>query len=169
VARTSDKVCINCRRLYEEFEGIGDCYVEGKSSGKRVRACRNFKEGTPFVPTFKGKKAKVLKLKEGEPSAFVFHNGSHFLALTYDVDRNGYGYYKIKLLGLDEDLGLHLTKFTADEDNEDFAFFGEVAVTGARGSDLYRSFNFEDEDERDTEGNLVNKPKEVLVLPRRRT
>jgi hypothetical protein len=129
-------------------------------------ACPDFKEGLPLVPTFKGKKAKVVSFDTTEPNAFVFQSSDRqLLALLWQSDKDGYGYWKIKQIGLSDKDGPITKQLTVDK--EDTAFYGEAAIVGARRTELYHTDGYEDEDTRDEDGNIINKPVEIRVFPRR--
>lgn len=136
------------------------------TAGLKMKACRRFKAGRPLAPRFRGALAKEVKFDPDKPAVWSFWiNDRQVMVLGWDVDHNQYGHFRALLLGLD-DQGLITKQFTADQQAP--AFHGEVAVKGAGENDLWLSFGYEDADEVDHEGNNTNKPREVLLRPRRR-
>lgn len=164
--RQVKKKCGRCKYLFTKYSGNGECYYEEKSSGMNMPACADFKEGLPLVPTFKGKKAKVIAFDTKEAAAFVFQSSDRqLLALMWQPDKDSYGFWRIKQIGLSEKDGPITKQLTAEK--EDTAFYGEASVIGARQTDLFRTDGYEDDDETDEDGNIVNKPVEIRIFPRR--
>ena len=164
--RPVKKKCGRCKYLFTKYAGKGECYYEEVSTGMNMVACPMFKEGLPLVPTFKGKKAKVIAFDTKEATAFVFQSSDRqLLALMWQSDKDGYGFWKIKQIGLSEKEG-PITKQLTPEKN-DTAFYGEAAVVGARDTELYHTDGYEDDDVRDENGNIINKPVEIRIFPRR--
>lgn len=164
--RQVKKKCGKCKYLFTKYGNKGDCYYNEESSGMDMVACKNFKEGPPLVPTFKGKRAKIVTFDTKKPTAFIFQSSDRqFLALMWQSDKDGYGYWRIKQIGLSEKDGPITKQLTPDK--EDTAFYGEVAVVGARETDLYRTDGYEDDDVKDEDGNITNKPVEIRIFPRR--
>jgi hypothetical protein len=130
------------------------------------RACKDFKEGLPLNPTFKGKKAREVKFDPTQPTSFVLRSSDNqILALMWDVDREGYGHWRIKQIGLSPTEGPVMKMFSEGKDG--IAFYGDITVVGARQNELWRADGYEDDDLRDEEENVVNKPTEVRIYPRR--
>lgn len=164
--RPIKRKCGRCKYLFTKYGGKGECYYEEKSSGMNMPACPEFKEGVPLVPTYKGKKAKVMVFDPKDPSAFVFQSSDRqLLALMWEPDKDGYGFWRIKQIGLSEKDGPITKQLTADK--EDTAFYGEATVVGARHTELYHTDGYEDDDVRDENENIINKPVEIRVYPRR--
>jgi hypothetical protein len=116
------------------------------------------------LPTFRGKKATLIPMEEG-PQSFVFAGkDDQLLHLAWDVDREGYGFWRARLIGLEENAPVK-KEFRAGQ--ERVAFYGSVAVPGPAGNELFDSFGFSDDDFLDHEGNVINKPVEVLLRPHR--
>lgn len=116
------------------------------------------------IPTFRGKKAKLVSMEEG-PQSFVFACGDdQLLHLAWDVDREGYGFWRARLIGLEKNAPIK-KEFRAGQ--ERVAFYGSVAVPGPAGNELFDSFCFSDDDFLDHEGSVINKPVEVLLRPHR--
>jgi len=161
------KTCGRCKYLFTRYGKKGGCFFDGKSKGISNKACKEYKEGIPLVPTFKGKKAKIIELKDpSKPEAFVIQTSDkQILALLWETEKDSYGYWRIKQLGISDKCGPILNQFSPEQ--EDTAFYGEVAVVGALKSELWRSDGYEDDNVIDEEGNIVNKPIEIRVYPRR--
>lgn len=164
--RKPTKTCGRCKYLFTEYRGVGECFQIGKSTGMQAKACREFKEGLPLNPTFKGKKSREVKFDPTKPVSFVLRSSdTQILALMWDVDREGYGHWRIKQIGLSATEGPVTKEFS--EGNDGIAFYGDITVVGARQNELWRADGFDDDDERDEEKNVVNKPTEVRIYPRR--
>jgi hypothetical protein len=115
------------------------------------------------LPTFRGEKAKPIPMEEG-PQSFVFVRGDQVLHLAWDVDREGYGFWRLRLVGIEN--GRPIKKeFRAGQ--ERVAFHGAVTVLGPAGNEMYDSFCFSDEDCFDHEKSVINKPVEILIRPHR--
>lgn len=118
------------------------------------------------LPTFRGEKAKLVPMGEEGTQSFVFSCcDDQLLHLAWDVDLEGYGFWRARLIGLEN--GSPVKKAFRSEKPERVAFYGSVAVSGPAGNDLFDSFGFDDDDFLDHEGNVVNKPTEVLLRPYR--
>ncbi len=162
--RQVKKKCGRCKYLFTKYGGKGECYYKGVSSGMSMPACSDFKEGLPLVPIFKGKKAKVIPFDTKEPAAFVFQSSDRqLLALMWQSDKDGYGFWCIKQIGLSEKDGPIKKQLTPEK--EDTAFYGEASVVGARKTDLFHTDGYEDDDARDEDGNITNKPVEIRIFP----
>ena len=118
------------------------------------------------LPSFRGKKAKLIPMEEEESQSFVFALGEdQLLHLAWDVDREGYGFWRARLIGIEKNLPIK-KEFRAGQ--ERVAFHGAVTVLGPAGNEMYDSFGYSDEDCLDHERNIVNKPVEVLLRPHRK-
>ncbi len=160
------KKCGRCKYLVTEYNGKGDCFHEEASTGMQMHACKDFKEGAPLVPTYKGKRAKVVSFDPKEASAFVFQSSEkQLLALMWQSDKDGYGFWRIKQIGL-SDKEAPVTK-QLETSRKYTAFYGEASVVGVRMTDLYRTDGYEDDDVKDEDGNITNKPVEIRIFPRR--
>lgn len=153
------KRCRECRL----FLGAGKrCEI---SKGLDAKACDDFKPGRPFAPKFHGRKVKEIKLDPQEPGAWAFWISDYqVLMVAWELDHNQYGHFRCFMMTLNDD-GVETKQFSANVPAP--AFAGEVVVKGARENDLWSSFGYEDDDEFDLEGNLINKPREVKLYPAR--
>jgi len=110
-----------------------------------------------------GKKAHIVKVEK--PSAWAFFTSDdQFLILSWEVDHNGYGHWRLQL-GATEDGEVVTKKFSPDVELP--AFHGEVKVNGVGANELWASYGAEDPDTLDAEGNVVNKPRDVRLYPKR--
>jgi hypothetical protein len=117
--------------------------------------------------TFAGRGAKVVDIDpETKELLILKHGQQQALAVAWDVDPSGYGFWRIQQVGVEN--GTLVTKELKKGD-EGAAFYGEVSVVGAGGNDLFTSDGYEDLDVVDTEGNVLNKVKEIRVFPKRYT
>lgn len=135
------------------------------STGLNMVACDKFQEGRPFRPKFNGKSVQEIDFDPEQSAAWSFWIKSDLvMMLVWDVDHNRYGHFRCFLLGLD-DAGVVQKQFS--EMKSAPAFMGEIVCKGLAENDIWSSFGYEDEDLRDAEGNLINKPREVKLFPRR--
>lgn len=119
------------------------------------------------VFTFAGKSAKTVDIAADEKELIIIkHDAAQALAIAWDVDPSGYGYWRIQQIGVEE--GRLVTK-ELRKGEVGAAFYGEVSVVGAGNNDLYTSDGFEDADSVDPEGNVTNKVREIRIFPRRHT
>jgi len=151
--------CRECRL----FLGAGKlCEV---SKGLDAKACRDFKPGHPFAPKFHGTKVKEIKFDPTVAAAWSFWiSDRQVMMMAWELDHNQYGHFRCFLMTV-TDGGIEVKPFTSGSAVP--AFTGEVVVKGAHANDLWRSFGYEDEDEFDLEGNLINKPREIKIYPAR--
>jgi hypothetical protein len=164
------KTCGTCKNAFTELTKRSGCpnKHKNKRSPKSKRVCKNYKVGLPLTPTYKDKKARHVKFNLEEPMAFAFHSGeNHMLVLIWETTYDGYGYWRIKLAGIDVENEKILTK-ELTKGKEEYSFYGEVSIVGASKSELYRTFGYQDDDVKDAEGNIVNKPVEVKIFPLRK-
>jgi len=156
--------CENCMYLYSRHGKKGPCWGT-KTDKPTKRACRSYKEGKPFVPTFDKRQAKTIILPEGEPQAFIFYTSNlQALVAAWTKDLTGRWHWSIKLVGIKHTGGLYCKLFEKDQ-KPLAAFHGEMEVLGPGLSSLFSSFGFEDVDELDEDGNIVNKPREIKIYP----
>ena len=154
------KHCRNCR-LFLDQHGV----VCEASTGLDMLACKKFKAGPVFSPHFNDKPIKEIKFDSTTPGAWAFWiDETHALLLVWDVDHNQYGHFRTFLLGVDDN-GVIKKKYTPHTALP--AFFGELAVKGPNSNDIWSSYGYEDADEVDGEGNIINKPREVKLYPQR--
>lgn len=155
--------CRKCKFLYTSYKGKPGCYYDEKKSKNLTRkTCTNFKAGFPFLPRVDGKLAKPANFDPSKPCAFVFYeNPEKMLLLSWHLDHNKNGYWKIRLLGVEPEGGIAAKQFSPDDLRP--AFYGALRVIGASKSDLFTSANYADEDQLDEEDNIVNKPSEIIL------
>jgi len=136
--------------------------------GQLAQKC-DFQEGRPYRPLFHGRPVQDVPFKPERPTAWSFWFGpQQCLMLTWNVDQsdhNQYGHFDCYLMGLDND-GLITKEYVAGR--REAAFYGEVAIKGAANNDLWASFGYEDDDQRDHEGSVLNKPRAVQLRPKRK-
>jgi len=136
------------------------------STGLNMVACDKFKEGRPYRPAFHGKQINDIDFDPTQPSAWSFWVADNqALLLAWELDHNDYGHFRVFLLGFNDD-GVINKHFTASQTLP--AFHGEVVVKGPAENDVWASYGFEDADNKDAEGNVVNKPREVKIYPARK-
>ncbi len=136
-----------------------------ESNGLDSKACSRFKKGHPFTPNVRGSKTRDVKFDPTKPGSWTFWLSSHqVLLMVWELDHNEYGHMRQFMIELDDD-GVVMNQFTTRGTSP--AFCGEIVAKGPRGSDLWRSFAHQDEDQYDPEGNLVNKPMELAIYPTR--
>jgi len=100
-------------------------------------------------------------------TSFLFQgDGTHVLAVAWDIDDTEHGFWRITVIGFDEK-GKMLTK-QIQKDKTSIAFFGDISIVGAGRNDLYTSDGYEDADVIDEEGNIVNKATEINIYPSRK-
>lgn len=125
------------------------------------------KSKTPTVNTvmFAGHEAKVLEMPAASRDLVLLKHGQdQALAVAWDMDAHGYGFWRIQQIGLVH--GELITK-ALRRGELGAAFYGEVSVVGAGANDLYTSDGFEDDDVVDHEGNVLNKIREIRIYPKR--
>lgn len=123
------------------------------------------KHSTEASFTFAGTAAKVLEVPAASRELILLKHGQEqALAIAWDMDNHGYGFWRIQQIGLDN--GELITK-ELRRGESGAAFYGEVSVVGAGSNDLYTSDGFEDDDVVDPEGNVLNKVKEIRIYPKR--
>lgn len=116
--------------------------------------------------TFGDKDAHVVKVDPNQKKLIVVQcQEDQFLAVAWDIDDAGYGFWRIRQIGCTPDGEFVKKELTPGKPA--VAFYGEAALVGAGGNDLYTSYGYEDADEQDVEGNVVNKIQEVRVFPKR--
>lgn len=158
--------CSKCKYLYTNYGKAVGCYYDEERSGTLTRkSCPRFKKGLPFIPRVDGKLAKTLQISPGKPAAFaIYTNPEHILLVTWHIGHDKVGFWKIRFIGILPNGGIAPKQFSPDDIRP--AFYGEVSVVGPENnSDLYTSPGYEDDDELDEEGNLVNKPSEIRIYP----
>lgn len=130
-----------------------------------MAACKNFKPGRPFQPKFHGQRVQEIEFDPEVPQAFsLWHSDNQCLMLAWELDHNGYGHWRVFLLGFDKN-GIVKKRYTSSRALP--AFYGEVQVKGPGRNDLWASAGYEDPDATDSEGSVYNKPREVKLLPTR--
>lgn len=135
------------------------------ATGLNMVACDEFTAGPVFRPRFDKKAITEVKFDATHSAAWSFWiDATQALFLVWDVDHNQYGHFRTFLIGVD-DQGVVKKKYTARTELP--AFFGEIAVRGPNSNDIWSSYGYEDADEVDSEGNIVNKPREVKLYPQR--
>lgn len=152
------KTCRTCTKL---FTAKGRC---GASGGLDTKACKKHRKGRPWTPQNQGEAATEVDFDPSEPKTFVFWFGVQALVLKWRLDHNDHGSWTVQLVGLD-DQGVIETNYTDDETAP--AFHGEIRIKGVGQNDLFSSFGFQDPSVRDDDGNVINKPKEIKILPAR--
>ncbi|MFA5135258.1 MAG: hypothetical protein WC505_05770 [Patescibacteria group bacterium] len=105
----------------------------------------------------------VLK-HEPEAAAWFIHNGSAGLLIEWHAESGSYGSYSIRLVGIENEKPV-IRKI--NEKDHVLEFYGEIAVKGSGNNDLFASFGPDDADQRDQEGTVVNKPRSVVISPKR--
>lgn len=90
--------------------------------------------------------------------------GDASLLVRWVVDHNRYGRYFIHLVGYDAGQ-IIMKQLRPGHDVP--AFAGDVAVKGSGRNDLYCSYGYEDPDQQDPDGTVVNKPQSIVISPRR--
>jgi len=122
------------------------------------------KNKDPVVVRFGEKEPHTINFDPEEKQAFLLSgHPDHLLVVAWDIDEAGHGKYRIKVVGIQSG---SLIKKELEPGNESAAFYGEVSVVGARQTDLYASFGFEDDDLKDADGNVCNKVKEIQIKPK---
>ncbi len=117
-------------------------------------------------PRFRGRPVQTIDLPLEESTAIALRTGEgRMLMVMHDIDQFGSGFFRICLIGFDES-GKPIMKDFSNA-GETMAFFGEVSIVGPGNSDLWASMGYEDDDIRDEEGNITNKPREVRIFPKR--
>jgi len=116
--------------------------------------------------SFGGKRSKLIKYDAEDKSSYVFHgNEDHVLAVAWDLDDAGRGFWRVTVVGFDKKGEILLKEI--QKNKVSVAFFGDISVVGAGRNDLYTSDGYADEDIVDAEGNIVNKVTEIHVYPSR--
>ena len=101
---------------------------------------------------------------ESKPAAWFFHDGVIGLLLEWNVDAGHYGSYTVKLVGMSGDKPLTMKINARDEILE---FHGDISVKGSGTNDLFASFGPDDANVLDHEGTVVNKPRCIVIAPKR--
>lgn len=116
---------------------------------------------------FASKTTKVITYEPDTKSSYAFHGGgNHILAVAWDIDDAGAGFWRIMPVGLDAN-GAMLLK-DVQQGKTSVAFFGDISIVGAGKNDLFTADGYEDDDMIDAEGNIVNKATEIHVYPSRK-
>lgn len=119
----------------------------------------------PTNITFAGQVAKVLEIAPDSRELMILTHGTdQALAVAWDIDPHGYGFWRIQQLGMSNG---ELVMKELRKGDVGAAFHGEVSVVGAGNNDLYTSDGFEDDDILDHEGNVLNKVREIRIYPKR--
>lgn len=136
------------------------------STGLEMKACKKFKAGRPYQPKFRGGKLQEVKGFDPEKtSAWAFWvSTTQALLVVWDIDKNNYGHFRVFLVGVGDN-GVINKQFAENQNIP--AFVGEVAVKGPGENDIWSSYGYEDDDIKDAEDNVVNKPREVKIFPAR--
>lgn len=122
--------------------------------------------GPPIIINFGDISQQTIEFDEKEKQAFVLKGPpGNLLVVAWDIEPNGYGYYRIKVVGHEN--GKLVTK-ELEPGNKKAAFYGEASILGANKTELYASYSYEDDDQIDGDGIVINKVKEVIVRPRRK-
>ena len=112
-----------------------------------------------------GRETTEIKHNTEKDSAWLLRCADDcFLLLSWEVDHNQYGHWCINLCSV-KDKKIVTKEFSPGHSAPVFA--GEVAIKGVGSNDLWCSFGFDDLDIKDEEGNVVNKPREVRIYPKR--
>ena len=110
-----------------------------------------------------GKEATVVEVDE--PIAWVFFTSEdQFLILSWEVDHNEYGHWRFQLGALKDGKPV-MKEFSPGVSLP--AFYGEVKINGVGTNELWSSYGVEDPDVKDAEGNVINKPRDVRLYPKR--
>jgi len=156
---TNSHHCRDCRK----FLGQGE--LCSRTEGLNGDVCEMFEPGKPFAPSFQGVPITEFEFDPTQPAAWSFWISSdQVMMIAWELDRDQYGHFRCFLMQITDD-GIKQKQFTPTTSAP--AFAGEVVVKGTNQNDLWNSFGFEDEDEFDLEGNLINKPREVKIYPAR--
>jgi len=117
-----------------------------------------------FAPRFKGKAAEIIDLSEKEHEAIALRiSDEQALLVMWDVDESGARRFRIRMLGFDSNGRPIFKQFRQNE--KATAFMGEIAIMGPGSSELWSSMGYEDPDDIDAEGNITNKPREIVIIP----
>jgi len=109
--------------------------------------------------------AKVLEMPSASRDLVLLKHGQdQALAIAWDMDNHGYGFWRIQQIGM---VNGELVTKELRKGEVGAAFHGEVSVIGAGANDLYTSDGFEDADIVDSEGNVLNKIREIRIYPKR--
>jgi hypothetical protein len=155
--------CKACKHLYTSYGKMGACFFS-KNPKLYRGTCTSYKKGQPFIPRIEGKLSKVLPFNPQKSSSWILYNTEHTaLIVTWIVNANGVGFWKIHHIGLLPNGGIATKEF--EKGVPQAAFAGSVSVVGPGTTDLFTSFNYSDDDQIDEEDNIVNKPKEIRVYP----
>lgn len=154
------KRCSNCRLF------LGSTGERCERSEGLQSTCKDHEAGHPFHPHFQDSPIDEIEFNPEEPGAWSFWIGEdQVLMLVWEIDHNLYGHFRIFMVELD-DKGVVRKQFSVDTVAPEFS--GSVSVKGPKGNDLWASFDCRDDDQIDGDGNVVNKPREVKVYPRRK-
>lgn len=110
-------------------------------------------DGAPHTIEFDPTLRQVFVLS-GEPD--------QMLVLAWDMDDAGYGFWRIKTLGVKNDAVI-TKEFEPGQSTA--AFFGEATAVGAQQTELWHSFGYQDDDRRNEDGVVTNKIKEIRIYP----
>jgi hypothetical protein len=121
------------------------------------------KKCQPIEISFGGTDANVISFDPLERQAFVLAGvPGHLLVVAWDIDKAGFGGWRIKAVGVEKD---EIITKEFETGKRSAAFYGDVSVVGASHNDLFTSFGYEDQDVKDEDGNVVNKVKEIRIRP----
>jgi hypothetical protein len=88
------------------------------------------------------------------------------LLIQWQVDVNRYGQYHLTLIGCED--GAVPQKPLLRHGALLPAFFGDVSVRGSGRNDLFASYGYEDPDQVNEDGVVINKPQTVVLSPLRK-
>ncbi len=163
MSKKASQKCENCTLL---FHGGVRC-TDSKEDTQT--ACERFGAGRPLRPYYKGRPITEVAFEPEESAAWSFWSSDQqILILFWEVSDHEYGYgrWRLQVVGLDHD-GIVTQKLRADEAAQP-AFYGEIMVKGSGDSDLWSSAGYEDRDQTDFDGNVTNKPREIVIAPTRK-
>ena len=160
MGRPPTNLCATCGQLFAGGKRCKGSLNRDGSDRPRAR-CNHYQEGKPCRLRHNGQPATEINFDPAKPQMFVlWENRERALVLSWKIDHNLKGSWVVQLLGLDRDGPI---KKQFDSDTTSLAFCGEVQVKGPGQNDLWASFGYEDPDEYDQEGNLLNKPREIWI------
>jgi hypothetical protein len=126
-------------------------------SRKKARA------STPVVIDFGDGAPRTIEFDPSLRQVFVLAGeADQMLVVVWDMDDAGYGFWRIKTLGVKNDK--IITK-EFEPGSSTAAFYGEATAVGAQQTELWHSFGFQDDDETNEDGVVTNKVKEIRVYP----
>lgn len=148
-------------RLYTEIGREEACWFSGRVKNPKKKACKKYKQGPPFVPSFDGRMSKVVTFNPEKTSSFTFYtNEDRCLVLTWDAKGK---YWRVHAVTIDEAGGLVSKQFGPEEYG--VAFTALVELIGAAENSIYSSIGVNQKDEVDEDGFISNKPKELRIYP----